>query len=201
MNEILTIDTGSDISPTIYKDDLENYTPLKVHNEHLPLLHKRMPEYDGDFNDPIFKLLISDLKKTRKIYGAVGLSANQCNIEARVFVLGTDDYDLVCVNPEIVSFSEDEKEDTEGCLSYPGLFFGVKRPKDIVVKFQDQDGVYQTLELSGITAKCFMHELDHLNGITFTQRVGPVTLLMANKKRDKLIKKTIRSRKKKQLTR
>jgi peptide deformylase len=80
-------------------------------------------------------------------------------------------------------------------LSYPGLFLGIERPDWIEVEYTDEYGVVKEGRLQGVTAQCFLHELDHLNGIRFTNHVKPVALQMAKKKQVKIIKKIQRSRK------
>ena len=79
-------------------------------------------------------------------------------------------------------------ETKEGCLSHIGLILTIKRPKNIVVQFLDIDAKECIIELSGIDARCFLHEYDHLNGVEFTDRVSKLKVSMAKKKQRKLIK-------------
>lgn len=80
----------------------------------------------------------------------------------------------------------------EGCLSYPGLFVTVERYKSVDVEFYDENGKLQRHHFEGVTAQCFQHELDHMNGVSFTSRVKPFALQMAREKQKKLIKKITR---------
>jgi peptide deformylase len=156
-----------------------------------------MPEYKGEI--PSFDLhqLIKKLKVTRKAYGGIGLSANQCGIKARVFVLGYEDtFDMVCINPKVLEISEDIINDNEGCLSFPGLYLKVKRPSKIKVEYTAEDGKVTQVELTGLTARCYLHELDHMNGVKFTDYVGPLALKIAKEKQQKRIKKHTRMAKK-----
>jgi peptide deformylase len=92
---------------------------------------------------------------------------------------------VCCFNPEIIEESEEIILMEEGCLSYPGLFVKIKRPKTIKVKFADHTGEYKTETFDGITARCFLHELDHMNGINFLQRANSIHRKQALKKMKK----------------
>lgn len=181
MSEILTFDTESSVIKTEVVED------LPVYGENHPLLRKKIPEYNQGFPSPILKKLIKRLITTRKKFGGIGLSANQCGISERVFVIGTDTYDLACVNPKVINQSEEIVRDKEGCLSFPAFVLTVGRPSWIEVEFLNEDGELQRMKMDGITARCFLHELDHLDGIRFTDRVGAASIQMARKKQQKII--------------
>jgi peptide deformylase len=132
---------------------------------------------------------------TMKLYSGLGLSANQCGIAERMFVVGTDEFQLVCLNPKVLAFGPTEK-DKEGCLSFPGLFLNIERPSWIEVEFTDENGTVNQTRLDGISARCFLHELDHLDGIKYTELVKPLALRMARQKATKIVKKIIRGNKK-----
>jgi peptide deformylase len=91
------------------------------------------------------------------------------------------------------NFKESIKK--EGCLSFPGLSLKVPRQDTINAVYYTEFGEKKTMEFSGITAQCFQHELDHMDGILFTQHVKPLALKMAKKKQDKVIKKYRRTMK------
>lgn len=119
-----------------------------------------------------------------------GLAANQVGLNARVFVLKTENIPeltdpFAVFNPTVVSVSEEIDYDYEGCLSFPNLFFKVYRPKAIIAEFFDRDKNKRIIELNGIDARCFLHELDHLNGICFTDRVSKLKLDLALQKQRK----------------
>ena len=154
-----------------------------------------MPEYDRGFPAPALVTLAKRLKMTMKLYGGVGLSANQCGVSERMFVIGTDEFQLVCLNPKVIRQSETLAKNREGCLSFPGLFFNVDRPDWIDVEYMDEHGTLKEGRLEGVSAQCFLHELDHLNGIKFTNYVKPVALQMARKKQKKTIKTIVRKAK------
>ena len=189
MSEILTIDTAAGIQTT------EKLDPLPLYGEDYPMLLTVMPEYGRGFPNPSLVTLAKRLKMTMKLYGGVGLSANQCGVSERMFVIGTDEFQLVCLNPKVVRQSETLAKNREGCLSFPGLFFNVDRPDWIDVEYMDEYGIVKEGRLDGVSAQCFLHELDHLNGIKFTQHVKPVALQMARKKQKKTIKTIVRKAK------
>ena len=102
-----------------------------------------------------------------------GLSANQIGMDTRVFAMIRDiEYNdvIVCFNPRIISRSDDCVWCEEGCLSFPDQFINVQRPDKIIVKYEDEEGKDHKISLSGLAARVFQHEFDHLNGIDFTQR-------------------------------
>ena len=189
MSEILTIDTSAGIQTT------EQIDQLPIYGEDFPLLQTVMPEYTGDFPNPALVRLAKRMRMTMKLYAGLGLSANQCGVSERMFVVGTDEFQITCVNPKVINQSENKSKIKEGCLSYPGLFLGIERPDWIDVEYMDEFGVVKEGRLEGISAQCLLHELDHLNGIRFTNYVKPVALQMAKKKQVKIIKKIQRTRK------
>jgi peptide deformylase len=184
MSNELIIDTGSSVVK-------ENRTePLAVYDERHPMLSVVMPEYDtSSLPNSRMNELTARLKLTMKLYSGIGLSANQCGVKERVFVIGTDQFQMVCINPRIISYSAEETKRKEGCLSSPGLFVTIPRSNSIDVEYYTELGELKQLTLDGVTAQCFQHELDHLNGITFTSKAGPVALQLAKKKQQKLINK------------
>ena len=106
-------------------------------------------------------------------HNGVGLSANQIGIDERAFVMMRDVENneiLVCFNPKIVKSYSEEVEFEEGCLSYPELFLNISRPDKIVIKYEDVDKKEHKMKLQGFASRVFQHELDHLDGIDFTER-------------------------------
>lgn len=169
--------------------------PLTLYSENHPLLSQRMPEYIGDLPNANMNELIERMKLTMKKFAGVGLSANQCGAIARVFIIGYEDFVLVCINPKVLAQSEELVKSDEGCLSFPGLFCKIERPKWIDVEYTNQIGEIVFTRLDGLTARCFLHELDHMNGVKFTSYVKPLALKMSKDKQQKRIKTAIRKRK------
>jgi peptide deformylase len=190
MSEILTIDTTAGLQTA------EKIEPLRIYGEEFSMLGQRIPEYTGGFPAPAMVTLAKRLKMTMKLYAGLGLSANQCGVAERMFVIGTEEFQLVCINPKVIDKGPDVK-DKEGCLSFPGLFLNVDRPSWIEVEFTDENGNVNQVKLHGLSARCFLHELDHLDGIRYTEHIKPLALKMARQKANKLVKKIIRNSNKK----
>ena len=121
----------------------------------------------------------------------IGLSANQVGIDKSFFVMGSeDDGYLTVINPEITSVSDEKVSISEGCLSFPDLYIPIVRPKEIVTKFIDLEGHQQdNIKFEGMSARVFLHEYDHLQGITFNNRVSAMKLKMAKNKRKKFLRR------------
>lgn len=154
------------------------------------ILQETLPEFN--FGNPIMDpyLLEEEMIKLMIESRGIGLSANQVGINARVFVMQTQNLPEVYTpfalfNPELIGSSEETDLDNEGCLSFPNLTFKIKRPKYIITKFFDRDNKERIIEFEGIDARCFLHELDHLNGICFTEKVSKLKLSMSVKKQRK----------------
>lgn len=104
------------------------------------------------------------------------LAANQVGVLKRISVIDYEDEYIEMINPEIIE-SSGEITEREGCLSYPGYFGMVPRAETVKVKYCDREGKEITIERSGKMARCIQHEIDHLNGILFIDRMNEKTLL------------------------
>lgn len=187
-SDVLVINTTA---PTRVAE--EKIVPLPIFSDGHPKLAQKQEDFDlSKVNNAEVQKFIKQLKLTMKTYGGLGLSANQCGVSFRMFVMGSDDFQMVCINPNIIETFEESEKMREGCLSYPGLYLNIPRYKKIVVEHFDENGEYQTTPLEGISAQVYQHELDHLNGIVYTDNVGPLALQMARKRQKKLIKKISR---------
>jgi peptide deformylase len=146
-----------------------------------PLLTTKLEPFDFA-NPPINPgELANNLIETLIHHKGLGLSANQCGLPYRVFVMWSNPT-KVCFNPRIVDITTDEVQMEEGCLSFPNLIVPVKRPSIIKVRYQDVTGEMINDKFVGMTARCFQHELDHLNGIVYTSKVNPFHLQRAQRK-------------------
>lgn len=119
------------------------------------------------FDGKLHKLL-DDMKDTLLDANGVGLAAPQVGILRRVVVVDTGEEMLELVNPELLETSG-EQEGAEGCLSVPGKYGLVKRPMVAKVRAQDRDGNWFEVEGEELIARCFCHEIDHLDGIVYTE--------------------------------
>jgi peptide deformylase len=115
-------------------------------------------------------MLAQNLVKYMQSQNAIGLAANQVGIPKRLFVMQVDAIIRHCFNPEVLWISDTTVQDTEGCVSFPGQTAWVERAQTIGVKYQDHRGQPQQHTLSGLAARCYLHELDHLNGVTMLQQ-------------------------------
>ena len=107
----------------------------------------------------------------------LGLAANQIGITKRFFAIGHESFDVfkkpaIIYKPVLVSADEEQELGQEGCLSFPGLLLQVSRPRIIMVRYQNNKGEFLLSRLEGLEARCFQHELDHLNGITFNKKAN-----------------------------
>lgn len=153
-----------------------------------PLLKTKLSEFNFS-NPPVNPIeFASSLVETCKKNNGIGLSANQCGFPYRVFVMGAGDDYVAHFNPKLID-SEGESHMIEGCLSFPLLGLRITRPETITVEYQDFKGVSHTAKYTGISARCFLHELDHMDGIVYTDRVKPLALKSGMDKRNKVLKK------------
>lgn len=134
-----------------------------------PALHKKchpITKFDDKLGD-----LLDDLKETLADASGAGLAAPQVGILRRaVIVVDENDSMLELVNPEIIA-QDGEQDGLEGCLSVPGMWGYVFRPRKVRVKAQDRYGKWFEVEGEDIIARCFCHEIDHLDGHVFTEHV------------------------------
>ena len=132
-----------------------------------------------------------NLIETMKSFAGVGLSANQCGVMERVFVMYSDlnkKEIIACFNPKIVSTSDESLLMDEGCLSYPGIWLKVKRPDGIEATYEDEDGKLHDIALFGLECRIFQHEMDHMDGTDFTKNVSRLRLSRAKKRLHKTTK-------------
>ena len=132
-----------------------------------PVLHKTartVTRFDAHLGE-----LLDDMRQTLTNAGGVGLAAPQIGILRRAVVVDTGEEDVELVNPEVVEVSEETQTGVEGCLSLPGKYGIVTRPEHVVVRAQDRNGDWYEYEGEDIVARCFLHEIDHLDGHMYTE--------------------------------
>jgi peptide deformylase len=187
-NDVITINTTS---PTKVVEEVVSILPIlaEVH----PKLSQVMPDFDiTQIMQPEIQKFIRQMRKTQAAYNGLGLSANQVGIGFRMFVIGDG---IVCFNPKIIATHGEQIRKAEGCLSFPGLYLNVPRYGSIDVEYYDENANLVRTHFDGLTAQVYQHELDHMNGVVYTQHVKPVALQMARKRQAKVIKKHVRRNK------
>ena len=187
-DDILTINTNS---PTKVVEEVVSILPVLAEGH--PKLAQIMPDFDiAHIMQPEIQKFIRQMRKTQAAYNGLGLSSNQVGIGFRMFVIGDG---IVCFNPRIVATHGEVIRKPEGCLSFPGLQLNVPRYGSIDVEYYDENADLVSTHFDGLTAQVYQHELDHMNGVVYTQHVKPVALQMARKRQAKVIKKHVRRNK------
>jgi peptide deformylase len=164
------------------------------------LLRKQSVEITkADNITPLSDNLFDTLKKA----GGIGLAAPQIGVLKRVFVMDSnpiaeDDesvekFKRLVINPQIISRSQETIFYSEGCLSIPGIYEEVERPKSITVKYLDESFTPVEREVDGIEARIFQHEYDHLEGILFVDRVSPIRKSLLSSKLKRIMRQFAKS--------
>jgi peptide deformylase len=143
--------------------------PIRIFPD--PVLRERAAEVEGITQT--HRRLAADMLATMREAPGVGLAATQVGVLERIFVWEVDDISGVVINPQIVFRSDDEVEEEEGCLSLPGLAYDVVRRARVRVEGLDLDGNKLSMEADGLLARVCQHEIDHLDGVLFIDRLAP----------------------------
>ncbi len=138
--------------------------------------------FDDDLN-----ALVRDMFETMYDDGGVGLAAPQIGLSLRLFVMDCDGIKLVAANPEIIE-TEGEQGGEEGCLSVGKVHAELKRANRAVLRAQDERGETFEREVTGLAARCFLHETDHCDGILFIRHLSPLRRDLVTRKFRKLKK-------------
>lgn len=146
------------------------YSKLKILKYPNPILKKRCEE----IKDITFEIkeLALDMTKTMTDSQGIGLAASQIGELKRIIVVRVENQPRVLINPEIIKKSEEKEVGEEGCLSFPGLFLKIKRAKAVEIETLNLRGEKMKIKAEGFLARVFQHEIDHLDGILFIDRVG-----------------------------
>lgn len=182
---------------------------LSIHNFGNPILRQKGKKVK-DFDRQLSKLS-QDMLVLMRISEGIGLAAQQIGKALQFCVVEVPehpDYPMACIwdgkplspslimpismaNPMVKALPSDEYYYEEGCLSFPGINADVARPERIFVSYQDLDGAEHTLECDGLLARCIQHEVDHLNGVLFIDRMEKKTYAEIKKKVQSLKRETI----------
>ena len=154
---------------------------------------------DEGFKDR--KELVDSMFDCMSKFSGIGLTCNQVGLPFNMFVLGNhpqieNGIKMACFNPMIVSASEETIMMKEGCLTFPFVFLNIKRPRKVVVKYEDENGDLREANLDGIISRIFQHEHDHVLGRTFIEHASKMKLDIAYKKAEKQMTRYQKSLKK-----
>ncbi|KZR78446.1 peptide deformylase [Prochlorococcus marinus] len=160
-------------SVAVPKESLD-HPPLQIHtlgNGVLRQSTRRIGKVDESVRD-----LVRDMLRSMYAAKGIGLAAPQVGIHKQLLVLDLDletptTPPVVLINPEIISSSATVETYEEGCLSIPGVYLNVVRPSEIVLSFRDEMGRPRKMKADGLMARCIQHEMDHLEGVLFVDRV------------------------------
>ncbi|MDX6751376.1 peptide deformylase [Geminicoccaceae bacterium 1502E] len=155
-----------------------------------PVLKK--PAAPVEAVDDALRRLMDDMLETMYAAPGIGLAAPQIGVSRRVIVVDVSrenepDAPLRLCNPEILWRSEEEEIAEEGCLSLPDQYGEVRRPAAVRVRYLDETGKSREIEADGLLGRCLQHEIDHLDGILFTDHLTPL-------KRNMILRKLAKSR-------
>jgi len=146
---------------------------LEIKKFNAPVLRKKAKKVEKV--DKKVKSLVLNMIQTMKNGQGIGLAAPQVGISERVIVVMSNfknGQNLGLINPKIVKKSKEKGLEEEGCLSFPGIFLKIKRAKEIEVEGLDIEGKKIKIKAKGLSAGVFQHEIDHLDGILFFNRLG-----------------------------
>jgi peptide deformylase len=165
--------------------------PILIHPH--PVLRQKA-EKVGDITPEILKLL-DDMLETMYAAPGIGLAAPQIGVSKRIVVMDVAGEDvgkkrnpMKLINPEIIAVSEMKTTLDEGCLSLPEMRVEVSRPEIVTVRYKDEKGTEHTIEATDLLAKCFQHEIDHLDGKLIFDYLSPLKRDMALRKYNKNLK-------------
>ncbi len=145
-------------------------------------------------DDEIVEIL-NDMAETMYAAPGVGLAGPQIGVNKRLIVIDTDGVLIKAVNPEIIESSQEIETAEEGCLSIPGVYEKVKRAKVVKVKYLNDKGEEIINEAEALLARAFQHEIDHLEGNLFVDKISPVAKKLSSQKLARLKKDTIKKMK------
>lgn len=173
---------------------LVEYEIFKLVDFYDPILRKPTEQFvfSGDESLREASFLGYSMSETLQHLKGLGLSANQVGINKRLCVVNMGDKNWIMFNPQIVNKSEELSDYSEGCLSYPGLYLKIPRAKTVTVRFQAMNGQWVEQTVNDLVSICVQHEIDHLDGIVYTDKISPIKLEQAKRKVKKTLKKMSR---------
>jgi peptide deformylase len=157
--------------------------PIKIYGE--DVLREKSVDFENIDGEAVE--FFENLKQTMLYAKGLGLAANQVGKAMRAFAIDLSQFDVlaepkVLVNPEIMENSGNIVTAEEGCLSFPGLYQTIERPDKVTVKSLNLDGKEYFFEATGLVARVMMHEIDHLNGVLFIDKLTPAQRTLIKRK-------------------
>jgi peptide deformylase len=162
------------------------YEILKYPDKRLTI--KAVDVADHEFGTSELSTIVSNMFDTMYEYEGIGLAATQVDIHKKIIVMEIKTARYIIINPEIMQQSESLEGTREGCLSVPEVYGEVVRPEAVTIQYKNIQGDSLTLEAKGLLATCIQHEIDHLNGIVYVDRMKGLKKNMLLKKYEKLNK-------------
>ena len=173
---------------TLFEDATEDATMAVLPILEFPDLRLRTVAKPVTLFDAELKALVADMRETMYAAEGIGLAASQVDVHQRILVIDvseTKDSPRAYINPTFEVIDEELQDYDEGCLSVPGFYETVSRPRRVIIKAQDEEGAPFELEADGLLAICIQHEIDHLDGKLF---VDYISKLKRDRIRSKLTK-------------
>ena len=164
---------------------------LEIHTYPDPVLRKKADDVETITDD--YHQLIEEMAEAMYDDDGVGLAAPQIGVSKQVIVVDGGEGFMALFNPEIIKTGDDTDTVEEGCLSLPGIRVQVERPTQITLRVLNVKGETVQLEIEGLMARIFQHEIDHLNGILIIDRVSSINRSLLKSKLRKLEKEALRS--------
>jgi len=162
---------------------------MKLVSNKDPILTKVLQDVDMENPQIDLKQTKNDMVELMVSKRGLGLAACQVGIDYKLFIIGEDrENTMMFVNPEVLSVGEETELDVEGCLSYPDVFVKMARPNMVEAKWFDEEGKPQEGRFEGYTARCWLHEFDHLHGVVYKDKVSRLKWDRALKKKSKITK-------------
>jgi peptide deformylase len=144
---------------------------LTIYSAGDPVLHRKARPVNRI--DGALRALLDNMVETMREHNGMGLAGPQVGVLQRIFVAEYEEAVHTFINPEITWRSAETEVLDEGCLSLPGYVGKVERPLKVTIKGRNKKGKNVTLQAEGVLARCFQHEMDHLDGIMYTDRMAP----------------------------
>ena len=143
---------------------------LEIKENPTPVLREKAVKIKDPLAPEIQELILNMTETMRKAKG-LGLAANQVGVSVRLCLIEIEERLYVLLNPKITAKSRKKFLSEEGCLSFPGIFLLIPRAEEVQVRYFDQTGTPQKIKASGLFARALQHEVDHLDGILFIDRL------------------------------